>query len=63
MAFHAVPHKTGWAVRKSGSTRCAMIRLQRGEAWSEARRLARGARAAAYLFDKGGRIVASNSYS
>lgn len=53
----------GWKVERSGARRCIKARLTRGEAWKEARRLARGAGGKAYLLGVKGRIIARNSYA
>lgn len=64
MSYHAAPHtKGGWAVRKTGAQRASAIGLTRANAWKEARRLARGVGAKAYLHGRDGRIVARNNYS
>lgn len=58
----AFPAGGDWAVRRSGSGRALATGLTRGDAWREARRLARGAGCRAYLFDKNGRIITRNDY-
>jgi len=40
---------TGWAVKKEGASRASSIHSTQSEAWSEARRLARGSGGEAYL--------------
>ena len=62
MSFHAYPHGTRWAVRRSGRKRALMICDSRDEAWREARRRARAEGVAVYLHDETGRIVTRNSY-
>ncbi|WP_353641025.1 DUF2188 domain-containing protein [Mesorhizobium sp. WSM2239] len=52
----------GWAVKKEGSTRASSVHTTQAEAWSEARRLARGAGSEAFLKDSDGKIRARNSY-
>lgn len=55
--------KRTWSVHRSGASRAVVSGMTRFDAWKEARRLARGKKAEAFLFDpKTGRIVASNSY-
>jgi hypothetical protein len=53
---------TGWQVRKSGASHPSSIHNSQSGAWSEARRLARGAGGEAYLKDSNGDIRAQNSY-
>jgi hypothetical protein len=53
---------TGWAVKKEGASRASSIHSTQSEAWSEARRLARGAGGEAYLKGEDGQIRARNTY-
>ena len=51
-----------WSVQRSGSSRSTSIHDTQAAAWKEARRLARGAGADAFLKGSDGTIHASNSY-
>ena len=51
-----------WAVKKAGSKRASSIHKNQGNAWKEARRLARGEGSEAFLKGKDGKIRARNSY-
>jgi hypothetical protein len=51
-----------WAVKRSGASRAASIHDTQAEAWKEARRLARGAEAEAYLKGRDGKIRTRNTY-
>ena len=56
-------HKSGgWSVRKEGSDRAASVHSTQTEAWSEARRLARGSGGEAFLQGRDGKIRARNTY-
>lgn len=52
----------GWALQRSGATRATRNGLTRTEAWTEARRLARGAGTTAFLFGRSGRVIAMSRY-
>jgi hypothetical protein len=52
----------GWQVKKEGASRPSSVHESQSGAWSEARRLARGAGGEAFLKDSNGRIRAQNSY-
>jgi len=57
-----VGDKDGWKVKKEGATRhCSAFRTQ-GEAWSEAKRLARQSNGEAFLQGLDGKIRERNSY-
>lgn len=51
-----------WAVKKEGSSRASSVHGTQAEAWTEARRLARGAESEAFLKGRDGTIRARNTY-
>jgi hypothetical protein len=51
-----------WQVKKEGASHPMSVHTSQSGAWSEARRLARGAAGEAFLKDSNGRIRAQNSY-
>jgi len=53
---------SGWAVKKEGASRASSVHRTQSEAWSEARRLARGSGGEAFLKGENGRIRARNTY-
>ncbi|MDP1583280.1 MAG: DUF2188 domain-containing protein [Bradyrhizobium sp.] len=52
----------GWAVKKEGAARASSVHDTQSDAWSEARRLARGAGGEALLKGNDGKIRARNTY-
>ncbi len=52
----------GWAVKREGADRATSVHRTQGEAWNEARRLARGSGGEALLQGEDGRIRARNTY-
>ena len=52
----------GWAVKKEGAVRASSIHTNQSEAWTETRRLARGAGGEALLQGNDGQIRARNTY-
>ncbi|AZO68715.1 MULTISPECIES: DUF2188 domain-containing protein [unclassified Mesorhizobium] len=52
----------GWAVKKEGASRASSVHSTQAEAWSETRRLARGAQSEALLQGADGKIRSRNSY-
>jgi len=52
----------GWAVKKEGASRAASVHSTQSEAWTEARRLARGSGGEAFLKGEDGKIRARNTY-
>lgn len=60
--YWATKHNGGWQVKGSGNDRASSVHSTQSEAWSEARRLARGAGGEALLQGRNGQIRARNSY-
>jgi hypothetical protein len=61
--YSTSPSSSGeWTVKRHGSSRAASVHSTQAEAWSETRRLARGAGGEAILQGKDGKIRARNSY-
>lgn len=52
----------GWSVKKEGSTRASSNHSTQADAWTEARRLARGSGGEAFLKGENGKIRARNTY-
>ncbi|MEM7443757.1 MAG: DUF2188 domain-containing protein [Pseudomonadota bacterium] len=52
----------GWAVKREGAAKAASVHSTQGEAWTEARRLARGSGGEALLKGTDGKIRARNTY-
>ncbi|TIM09615.1 DUF2188 domain-containing protein [Mesorhizobium sp.] len=52
----------GWAVKKEGASRASSVHSTQADAWSETRRLARGAQSEALLQGADGKIRSRNSY-
>lgn len=52
----------GWAVKKEGASKASSLHETQADAWSEARRLARGAGGEALLKGSDGKIRARNTY-
>ncbi len=61
-SFSTTKSNNKWAVRKDGSSGVFSTHRNKGDAWAETRRLARGSGGQAYLRDSDGRIRAQNSY-
>ena len=55
-------HPEGWQVKGAGNKQASSVHSTQTEAWSEARRLARGNSGEAYLQGRNGQIRARNSY-
>ena len=62
ISFRTSKSSHGWAVKKDGSTRVSSVHSSQSDAWTEARRLARGSGGQAYLKGTDGRIKARNTY-
>ena len=60
--YWATKHEGGWQVKGAGNSRASSVHSTQTEAWSEARRLARGSEGEAYLQGRNGQIRARNSY-
>ena len=60
--YWTTPRADGWAVKKEGTNRASSVHSTQAEAWSETRRLARGAGSEALLQGADGKIRARNSY-
>lgn len=56
------PRDGQWAVKREGADRASSVHDTQAEAWSEARRLARGSGGEALLKSEDGRIRARNTY-
>lgn len=56
------PQDGQWAVKRQGAERASSVHETQAEAWSEARRLARGSGGEALLQAEDGRIRARNTY-
>ena len=60
--FWTTHHSEGWAVKREGAKTANSVHGTQAEAWTEARRLARGAGGEALLQSKDGKIRARNTY-
>lgn len=60
--YWTTKREDGWAVKKEGSSRASSVHNTQAEAWSETRRLARGAGVEALLQGTDGKIRTRNSY-
>jgi hypothetical protein len=60
--FWAGPNTRGWQVKGSGNSKASSVHETQAEAWSEARRLARGSGGEAFLQGRNGQIRTRNSY-
>lgn len=60
--YWAGPNELGWQVKGAGNSKASSVHETQAEAWSEARRLARGAGGEAYLQGRHGQIRTRNSY-
>ena len=60
--YWTTSRENGWAVKKEGAERVTSVHRTQGEAWAEARRLARGSGGEAFLQGEDGRIRARNTY-
>lgn len=60
--YWATQHSGGWQVKGSGNARASSVHATQEAAWSEARRLARGAGGEALLQGRDGQIRARNTY-
>lgn len=60
--FRTEPQGDGWAVRREGSASATSVHRTQEEAWSDARRRARGAEGEAILQGRDGRVRARNTY-
>jgi hypothetical protein len=60
--YWTTKHSEGWAVKKEGASRASSVHSTQAEAWSETRRLARGAKSEALLQGSDGQIRARNTY-
>lgn len=60
--FSTTKKNNRWMVKKEGATTVSSTHSNQSDAWSEARRLARGADGDAILKGSGGRVIARNVY-
>ena len=60
--YSTTKHDDGWAVKREGTSRATTVYENQEDAWTEARRRARGAGGEAYLQGRDGRIRARNTY-
>ncbi len=60
--YWTTKHDDSWAVKREGASRASSIHATQQDAWSEARRLARGSGGEAFLQGENGQIRARNTY-
>jgi hypothetical protein len=60
--YWTTPKGDNWAVKREGADRASSVHSTQSEAWSETRRLARGAGGEALLQGRDGQIRARNTY-
>jgi hypothetical protein len=60
--FLTIKASKGWAVKKEGTTKVSSTHASQADAWTEARRLARGSDGDAVLKGTDGHIRAQNAY-
>lgn len=60
--YWATKHSEGWQVKGAGNSRATSTHSTQEAAWSEAKRLARGAGGEALLQGRNGQIRMRNSY-
>jgi len=59
---HVVPHKDGWAVKKSNSERASGIYDTQQEAFKQARQIAKNQKSEVSIHGKDGKIRRKHSY-
>jgi len=60
--YWTTKHESGWQVKAARGSHASSLHDTQAEAWSEARRLARGSGGEALLQGKNGQIRARNTY-